>query len=187
MWYLAYSAFGRVGGPAPVSQSAHSSPGGATASIFERRRLALVFIPDGLHIESAWGHRPLLMTDIEAIRIIRSHVEGLFPRECPNCHRHFATLREYILATQPIGTTISYDAEAEDWKPAEPVGTTAMANCVCGTTLTISSEGLSLLQMWRLLHWTRLETKRRGISYQKLLDEVREEIRRQVLAEPAPG
>jgi hypothetical protein len=123
------------------------------------------------------------MTDTEAVGIIRKHVEGLFPKECPNCHRHFVSLREYILATQPIGSTISHDAEAGDWKPAEPLGTTAMANCPCGSTLTISSEGISVFQMWRLLHWARFATKRRNVSFQQLLGQVREEIRQQVMAE----
>jgi len=124
------------------------------------------------------------MTDAEAIRIMRNHVEGLFPKECPNCHRHYATLREYILATQPLGATISYDAEVEDWKPADPIGTTALANCPCGTTLTLTSEGISLFQMWRLLNWARVETKRRGMSQQELLNYIRHQIRKQVLSEP---
>jgi hypothetical protein len=127
------------------------------------------------------------MTNAEAISIMRKHVEGHFPRDCPNCHRHFVTLRDYLLATEPLGDPISYDAEAGDWNPMEPMGFTAMANCICGTTLTVSSEGLPLLQLWGLLRWARLETKRRGISYQELLSHARQEIRRQVLAGPAPG
>ena len=126
------------------------------------------------------------MTEAEVIQIMRQHVAGLFPKVCPNCHRRFATLREYILATQPVGATMSYDAEMEDWKPMEPVGTAAMSNCPCGTTLTLSSEGMSLLQMWRLLNWARVETKRRGMSQVELLNYVRLEIRKQVLAEPGP-
>src|SRR5664279_1262541 len=121
------------------------------------------------------------MTEAEVIQIMRQHVAGLFPKVCPNCHRRFATLREYILATQPLGATMSYDAEMEDWKPMQPVGTTAMANCPCGTTLTLSSEGMPLIQMWRLLNWARVETKRRGTSQEELLNHVRLEIRRQVL------
>jgi hypothetical protein len=126
------------------------------------------------------------MTDAEAIRIMREHVEGLFPKECPNCRRRFATLHEYVLATKPLGATISYDAEVGDWNPNEPVGTTAMANCPCGTTLTLTSEGISLMKMWRLLNWARVETKRRGLSQAELLSYVREEIRKQVLSEPEP-
>jgi len=117
---------------------------------------------------------------------MREHVEGLFPKKCPNCQRSFATLREYVLATKPLGATLSYDAEVGDWHPAEPVGTTAMANCPCGTTLTLTSEGISLMKMWRLLNWARVETKRRGITQDQLLTCIRGEIRKQILSEPAP-
>jgi hypothetical protein len=124
------------------------------------------------------------MTDAEVIQILRKHVERQFPKECPSCHRQFASLREYIIATKPVGDVISYDAESGDWKPVEPLGTTAMANCPCGSTLTITSDGIPLLQLWRLLSWSRVETKRRGLSQKQLLEYVRGEIRRQVLAEP---
>jgi hypothetical protein len=126
------------------------------------------------------------MTDAEAIRIMREHVERLFPKKCPNCQRSFVTLREYVLATKPLGATLSYDAEAGDWNPAEPVGTTAMANCPCGTTLTLTSDGISLMKMWRLLNWARVERKRRGIKQDQLLTYIRGEIRKQVLSEAEP-
>jgi len=51
------------------------------------------------------------MTEAEAIQIMRKHIEGQFPKECPNCHHRYATLREYILATRPVGAK-SYDADA---------------------------------------------------------------------------
>ena len=126
------------------------------------------------------------MTDTEAIHLIRKHVESLFPKECPNCHRRFANLREYVQGTQPVGATISYDAEAKDWQPNHPVGTTASANCACGTTLMLSSEGIPIRHMWRLLHWARAETRRRGVTPQQLLENIRAEIRRQVLTDPGP-
>jgi hypothetical protein len=61
-----------------------------------------------------------------------------------------------------------------------------MANCACGTTLTLTSEGIPIRQMWRLLHWAMNETRRRGLTPQQLLEQARLEIRRQVLAEPGP-
>ena len=64
--------------------------------------------------------------------------------------------------------------------------TTAMANCPCGTTLTLTSEGISLMKMWRLLNWARVETKRRGITQEQLLTHIRGEIRKQILSEPEP-
>jgi len=129
------------------------------------------------------------MTEADAIKLMRDHVAGLFPRSCPKCGHRYESLRQYIQETKPAGATMSYDAEVEDWKPAQPMGTVAMATCRCGTTMSLTSEGMPLLQMWRLLHWARVETKRRGISQHELLTEVRNAIRRQVLedTEPAKG
>ena len=127
------------------------------------------------------------MTEADVIRAMRKHLEGLFPKTCPNCQRKFATLREYLQVTDHQGRPISYDAEFDDWQPMEPVGTVTLANCPCGSTLALSSQGMSLLQLWRLLNWARIETKRRGMSPQELLGYLRDEICKQVLAEPNEG
>ena len=58
------------------------------------------------------------------------------------------------------------------------------ANCPCGTTMALSSEGMPLAQLWPLLAWARVETKRRGLSPQELLNYLRAEICKQVLAAP---
>lgn len=125
------------------------------------------------------------MTEADVIRAMREHLEGLFPKDCPNCNRRFATLREYLLVTKHLGPPMPYDAEFGDWNPLRPVGTVTLANCPCGTTLTLSSEGMPLVQLWRLLNWARIETKRRGLSPRELLGYLRDEICKQVLAEPA--
>ena len=127
------------------------------------------------------------MTEAEVIRLMRTHLEGLFPKVCTHCHRRFATLREYLQITRHVGPAMPYDAEFGDWNPVQPVGTVTLANCPCGNTMSLSSEGMPLLRLWSLLNWARLETKRRGMSPQELLNHLREEITRQVLAEPEPG
>jgi len=127
------------------------------------------------------------MTEAEVIRIMRAHLEGLFPRGCPHCHRQFATLRDYLLATTPLGPAMPYDAESGDWNPQRPVGTVTYANCPCGTTLALSSEGMPLALLWALLNWARLETKRRGLCPRELLNYLRDEISKQVLAAPDQG
>ena len=123
------------------------------------------------------------MTEADVIRAMREHLEGLFPKECPNCHRHFATLREYLTLTTHQGPPMPYDAELGDWNPLRPVGTVTYANCSCGTTLVLSSQGMPLHRLWRLLNWARIETKRRGMSPQELLSYLRDQICKQVLAE----
>jgi hypothetical protein len=62
------------------------------------------------------------MTEAEVIRTMRGHLEGLFPKVCPNCKRSFATLREYILITKRLGAMISWDAELGDWNTIQPIG-----------------------------------------------------------------
>jgi hypothetical protein len=122
------------------------------------------------------------MTEAEVIKMLREHFEGLFPKVCPNCNRCFTTLREYILITKRHGPSMSYDAELSDWNTLQPIGTVALANCPCGSTLSLSTEGMQLPQRLLLLNWVRIETQRRGLSPQELLDHLRDEIRKQVLA-----
>ena len=134
-----------------------------------------------------WGTPAPSMTEADVVRIMRAHLEGLFPKVCPSCHRRFATLREYVLTTEHLGPAMPYDAELGDWAPLRQTGTLTYSNCPCGTTLALSSHGMSIYQLWPLLHWARLETKRRGLSPQELLNYLRDEICKQVLAEPGQG
>jgi hypothetical protein len=127
------------------------------------------------------------MTETEVIRTLREHFESLFPKVCPNCNRRFATLREYIAITKRIGLPRSYDAELGDWNTVQPIGSVAQANCPCGSTLALSTEGLPLPQRLVLLNWVRLETQRQGIGPSALLEHLRDEVREQVLAEAASG
>lgn len=123
------------------------------------------------------------MTDSEIIRMIRHHFEGLFPKVCPNCQRRFVNLAEYILGTQRVGPTISYDAELQDWKTTAPIGAVASSNCPCGSTLALTTDGLPLTQIHRVLLWIQIEGPKRGKTAAELIEGVRSEIRRQVLAE----
>jgi len=122
------------------------------------------------------------MTEAEVIRIMRKHLEGLFPKVCANCKCRYATLQEYLLNTTHQGPAIPYDAELNDWKPLKPLGTLTFASCRCGNTLSLSSDGMRLPQLWRLLSWARSETRMRGLTPRELLNYLRDEICGQVLA-----
>ncbi len=124
------------------------------------------------------------MTEAEVVRIMREHLEGLFPRDCTNCNHRFATLREYLLVTKHLGPAMPYDADLGDWNPLRPVGTMTFAGCPCGATLALSSEGMPLPVLWSLLNWARIETQRRHLTPQELLNYLRDEICKQVLAAP---
>ncbi len=80
-----------------------------------------------------------------------------------------------------------YDADAGNWNPAHPMGTVTYANCRCGTTLALTSEGMPLVRLWSLLNWARMETRQRRVTPQDLLNYLREEICKQVLAAPDGG
>ena len=112
---------------------------------------------------------------------MRAHIETKFPKSCSKCGRTFASLKEYLQTTTHVGNPVSYDADLKSWRPFKPVGTLSFANCKCGTTLAISSDGMGLVVMWRLLRWARKESTARNISVGELLDGVREKIDRQVL------
>lgn len=123
------------------------------------------------------------MTEAEVVRQMREHLESQFPKVCPNCDRRFVTLREYLQVTTEAGPAMPYDAEAGDWTPSEPLGTAAFSNCSCGTTLAVTSDGMPLMRLWSLLNWARSETAKRGMTPQELLNYLRVEIKKQVLAE----
>jgi hypothetical protein len=124
------------------------------------------------------------MTEDKIIRIIREHLEGLFPKVCPKCGKRFATFRDYICNTERIGPTIAYDAEMGNWEPEKPIGAVAHANCHCGNTLALATGGMPLSQAHLALKWVRIESHRRGLNPTELVGYLREEIRKQVIADP---
>ena len=124
------------------------------------------------------------MPEADVVQILREHLEGLFPKVCPNCGRRFDSLRDYLLGTTQLGSVVSYDAEMGQWQPVHPLGILAFSSCACGTTLALSSQGMALGALWSLLAWARTETRRRGVTPQALLNDLRDEICLQVLASP---
>ena len=123
------------------------------------------------------------MTEDDVVRIVRSYIEGLFPRVCPNCGRRFVSLRDYLETTTHLASPILYD-DITDSVPQKPLGPMSLANCTCGTTLTVSSSGIPTAQMVELLTWARTESRRRSISIRELLRHIRDRIDRQVLESP---
>lgn len=127
-----------------------------------------------------------MIGEAEVVAAMRKHLEGHFPLVCPLCQRRYPTLHDYLQNTEHQGDAIPFDAELGNWRPRRPIGTVTLANCRCGNTLSLSSEGLPLIQLWRLLNWARIETQRRKQTPRELLNYLREVICTQVLAEPSP-
>jgi hypothetical protein len=121
------------------------------------------------------------MTEADVTARMRAHLEKQFPKVCPNCKRRFESLREFLQIAKPAGPAMPYDADVGDWAPMRPIGLATYHNCPCGSTLAVTSEGMPLRELWTLLNWARIETKKRGMSPRELLNHLREEISREVL------
>jgi hypothetical protein len=126
------------------------------------------------------------MNEDDVVRIVRSYIEGLFPKICPTCGRRYGSLREYLKSTSHLGTPMLYETIAGK-ALAEPMGPIAFANCACGTTLTIGSRGIPRAQMAELMEWARSESSKRSIGVQELLGHLRERIDAAVLGDENPG
>lgn len=121
------------------------------------------------------------MTEDEVVQILHEYFKSLFPKVCPTCNRRFSTLLEYIQLTKRIGQPVSYDAEVNDWNTTRPIGSAALANCPCGSTLSLTTEEMPPPLRLEFLAWLRMETRRRGLSPSELLECLRDEVRRRVL------
>ena len=128
--------------------------------------------------------RNRIVDESEVIRQMREHLEGLFPKHCRNCGRRFDTLRDYLLITTHLGSTMPYDAMMGNWRPINPIGMVTLANCPCGNTLSLTSKGMPRRQLWALMGWAKNETKRRHMTPQELLNYLRDQLCMQILSEP---
>ena len=127
------------------------------------------------------------MTETDIVRALSTFYQGLFPKVCANCGRRYATLKEYILSTNPLWPSIDYDLELGNQARLNPSGGLAMANCVCGSTLALSSKDMPAAKTALVFAWIREEAARRAWPPQKLLDHLRDQVRKFVLADPSPG
>jgi hypothetical protein len=125
------------------------------------------------------------MTEAEALAMVRAHMERQFPMAC-TCGVQFPTLREYMRKTTPVGPTVSYDADIADWTPPQPLGFLALANCACGSTLALTTEGMPLATRHALLDWLKGEIELRRVSPTAVLGALRADLRADVLREPTP-
>jgi hypothetical protein len=82
-----------------------------------------------------------------------------------------------------VGQPVSYDANENNWDTRQPIGSAALANCSCGTTLALTTEEMALPLRLELLNWVKMETQRRGITPSDLLADLRDKIRKGGLAE----
>jgi hypothetical protein len=124
------------------------------------------------------------MTENEVLDMLHRYASLHFPRTC-SCGRSFPSLRAYIEATVPAGTATSYDAELGQWDTQKPIGAIVLSNCVCGSTLALSTQRMALADQLGFLAWVRTESEARGVTVTALLESLRIEIRRRELGQPA--
>ena len=86
-----------------------------------------------------------------------------------------------IRNTTHVGKPVSYDTDQDSWELYHPVGTIEMVNCSCDTTLAISSRGMDLKTLWKLMNWARKEAKKRGLKISDLLENLRYKMEKKVL------
>lgn len=125
------------------------------------------------------------MTENERFEILFSHFSSLFPRACSTCGHRYETLKQYVLETTPVPGAVSYDAQLGDWAPEEPIGGIALAECSCGNTLGLSSEGIPLPQVHGILEWIQAECGQRRVTPTELLEGVRDRVRARALEDEA--
>ncbi|MDB6120784.1 MAG: hypothetical protein JWO08_4565 [Verrucomicrobiaceae bacterium] len=127
----------------------------------------------------------LNMTESTAFHALREQLEGLFPKTCGCCGHQYGSLHGYLQTVQHLGPAVCFDVECGDWHPLKPLGTLMFANCPCGSTLALSSDGMPLLQLWSMLDWVKIESKLRSLTAQQTLSYLRAEVCLQALANAA--
>jgi hypothetical protein len=121
------------------------------------------------------------MTESEAFALMIEHLESLFPKACPGCHRHFATYREFARVTETIGQPTALDLETGNLNSSYPSSAISVCRCPCGAQLTLTSQGMPAVRLWSLFAWGQAECARRGMKSNEFLDFLRREIRQRVL------
>ncbi|MCU0749239.1 MAG: hypothetical protein MUF13_06805, partial [Akkermansiaceae bacterium] len=116
------------------------------------------------------------MTEADLLRVMRLHTEKLFPKSCHNCGNLFASPRDFFENTSSIGSVISYDADGNDWKPADPLGTLGFFNCPCGNTLALGTEGMELQDLWSAMAWVKNHCETHQTPLENLLNNLREKL-----------
>lgn len=127
------------------------------------------------------------MNKNQAIKITRKYIESQFPRSCYNCGQTYQNLFEYLIKTKHLGDPIAYDENELKVDQQNPTGVASYANCVCGSTLAITTQSMHLVTYWRLMFWAKIESKRQKISVNELLLQIRQTIDDQVLNENPPA
>jgi hypothetical protein len=121
------------------------------------------------------------VTEAEVVAIMRKHAEEQFPKTCSKCRLVFRTYADYVRTVTPIGAPVPFDEPRGDGKTKAQLGAVSMANCPCGTTLSISSRGRPAETAEGITTWAREQAAREGITLEQLLERLRARLRAEAL------
>ncbi len=118
----------------------------------------------------------------EVVEIMREYLESLFPKICPNCSKVYNSYEEFLHETNSEGAPVNYDdeydelTEHKEFLPLKPIGTCAFYQCVCGSTLALSSLKMPIMKYFRLLLWGRKYRKKNGLSLSEFMEKLQENV-----------
>jgi len=106
------------------------------------------------------------------VDLLRQHCSDQFPKSCPKCDRSYTSFREYVLETNPVGLQCFDSAKSL----ADPIGTLSLANCECGTTISVRCSERD--DMYRqFLRAVEADAKKSGVGIDTVLNELRDAVR----------
>lgn len=121
--------------------------------------------------------------DDEVVLILTEHVKRQFPKSCSACGVVYATARGFVGTVEHVGMPVSYDAEVGNWRPSRPIGAVGLSNCPCGNTIGITSRGMRLRDLWKLLAWLRRESRRTGDPVSLLFTRLRRRVDERIMGQ----
>lgn len=117
------------------------------------------------------------MDDSEVIARAIAELSALFPKRCSSCGVVYSTFRDWSENVRPLDGTISYDAETGTWGEGDLIGAAVLANCTCGTTLSLSTDALHEDTHRAMLKWLKRKVEASGKSPSEVLDDLRTQVR----------
>lgn len=107
------------------------------------------------------------------------HCGEQFPRHCQNCGRRFEDFIDYVSTTTPIGA-VCWDVELVNGAESlldDPVGTLSMANCTCGTTLSVGCLDRESGRYRMFLEALQRDAEDSGVTVVAVMDALRVIVR----------
>ncbi len=83
-----------------------------------------------------------------------------------------------------MGKPLSYDFKFINGKKRialKFLGTLTHYNCMCGTTIALSTGKMKMLKFIKLMYWGRFEANKRKIKFIDLVSNIRSKVRKEAI------